>query len=222
MNDTSKASFLNLTSLEQTPVVETPFPYLVITDFIKPKYLPALIEAFPSFNGRGSIPAASVKAKPVFQQFIDELQGPELKQTIARKFAIDLENKPTMLTLRGYTNERDGHIHTDSKDKLMTLLLYINPNWDSETGKLRLLNSKNSLDDYAVEVSPLAGTCLIFKVTPNCWHGHKPFIGKRLSLQLNYVTDDTALSRHHNRHRLTAILKEKFPKLFGKKSNENY
>ena len=32
------------------------------------------------------------------------------------------------------------------------------------------------------------GTMLLFKVTDNCWHGHKSMVGPRHSLQLNYLS----------------------------------
>lgn len=216
-----EVSFINFDALKQIQVKQKPFPYLVIPNFIKSNYLSTLVQQFPEINHRGSIPATSVNAKPLFNEFLKELEGPELKQLIAEKFEIDLHNKPTMLTLRGYTTEKDGRIHTDSKSKLITVLIYMNETWNDEGGKLRLLNNQHSLDDYVEEVEPVAGTCIIFKVTPNCWHGHKPFDGKRLSLQLNYLTGDAALNKHLNHHRFTAWLKKWFPKFFPHQE-ENY
>ncbi len=207
---------INFTALQQIPIKEDPFPYLIIPNFIDAHHLSALVKDFPSITSRGSIPASSVKFSSLFRQLITELEGPTLRQIIAEKFAISLQNKPTMLTLRGFTTERDGFIHTDSKSKLITVLLYMNNNWESNEGKLRLLNSKDSLDDYFEEISPLAGSCLIFKVTANGWHGHKPFIGKRNSLQLNYLSGDAALTKHLNHHRLTAMFKRFFPRLIKK------
>lgn len=207
-------NFINYNALEQILVKKEPFPYLVVPQLLKPEFLSELVKNFPAIANRGSIPADSVQEPGIFKQFIDEMQGPALRALIAEKFAIDLNHKPTMLTLRGQTTERDGYIHTDSKSKLITVLVYMNETWDDEGGKLRLLKNKHSLEDYVEEVSPLAGTCIIFKVTPNCWHGHKPFIGKRLSMQLNYLAGDAALTKHLNHHRLTAWLKKRFPRVF--------
>jgi SM-20-related protein len=201
-------TLLNIPLLKQTPLKATPFPYLVIPNFIQPEYLPELVDSFPVMDNRGSIPVSSVSCKPIFKRLVNELEGMDLRHAIAEKFVIDLNRKPTLLTLRSHVNERDGHIHTDSKSKLITLLLYMNTSWDADTGILRLLNSPKSLDDYAEEISPLAGSCLIFKVTDNCWHGHKVYVGKRLSLQLNYVTGKPALTKHLNHHRFSAWLKQ--------------
>lgn len=207
-------NYINHAALEQSVLKNEPFPYLVVPQFLKLDGLPELVKNFPAIANRGSIPADSIEESAVFNEFIQEMQGPELRNWIAQKFSIDLTDKPTMLTLRGNTTERDGFIHTDSKSKLITVLVYMNETWDDQGGKLRILKNKRSLDDYVAEVSPLAGTCVMFKVTPNCWHGHKPFVGKRLSLQLNYLVGDAALTKHLNHHRLTAWLKKCFPRLF--------
>src|SRR5205085_10091883 len=111
------------------------------------------------------------------------------------------------LNVRGMTRKRDGRIHSDTKSKFVTLLLYLNPSWQPEAGRLRILNNDHDLEDYVVEIPPTFGACLIFKVTDNCWHGHKPFHGARRVLQLNYIRDEAALQRHQLRHNLTARLK---------------
>jgi SM-20-related protein len=201
-------NLLNLELLQATPIVEQPFPYLTLSNFINTSYLSELVDSFPAINHRGSFPAQSVQCQPLFKRLIQQLEGEPLREMIAEKFKINLSQKPTMLTLRGQVTERDGHIHTDSKDKLITLLLYMNLDWDSDTGKLRLLNSHDSLDNYVEEISPHAGSCLIFKVTDNCWHGHKIFTGKRLSLQLNYLNGKAALTKHLNHHKLTGFIKK--------------
>ncbi len=205
-----QAQLLNLNLLHHTPLKNFPYPYLTVTNFINPDHLAKLAESFPIVKSRGSIPASSVSCQPLFQKLINELEGEPLRQAIANKFTLDLDRKPTMLTLRGQVNERDGHIHTDSKSKLITLLLYMNPNWESDAGKLRVLKNNSSLDDFVEEVSPLAGSCIIFQVTDNCWHGHSLFVGKRLSLQLNYLSSKVALSKHLNHHRLSARIKSWF------------
>lgn len=214
-------SLINYIALEQGIVKTEPFPYMILPHFIKSEYLTALADHFPDINNRGSIPVSAVNPTPLFRQLVQELEGPVLRTAIANKFSLDLAEKPTMLTLRGNTTERDGAIHTDSKSKLITLLLYMNPAWDESGGKLRLLKNKYSLDDYVEEVSPHAGSCVIFKVTRNCWHGHKPFVGKRLSMQLNYLAGEAALAKHLNHHRFTAWLKKLFPRVFHH-NDENY
>ncbi len=212
-----KNTFIHYDALKEAKLQTTPFPYCVIPNFIRPEFVETLTEHFPKISHGGSIPASSVERHATFRPFIEELEGTILKNVIAEKFSLDLTNKPTMLTLRGMTRERDGVIHTDSKSKLITLLLYMNPTWESDGGKLRLLKNAHSLDDYVEEISPLAGSCVIFQVTRNGWHGHHPYVGKRLSLQLNYLASDAALHKHFNHHRFTAWLKRIF-----KRNQETY
>lgn len=200
-------SIIKLDALLGAPLHEDPFPYVIVDGFLGAEYANSIYQDFPLIKSRGSYPLQEVKCGNTFQRLVEELQSPALKSAIARKFQIDLANRSTMITVRGMASARDGRIHTDTKSKFLTMLLYLNPTWESAGGWLRILKNGKSLEDYVVEIPPTFGTCLLFKVTDNCWHGHKPFIGARKVLQLNYVTDEAALNRHLWRHRITAKLK---------------
>ena len=208
---------LNLDALKKAKLCLEPFPYLIVDNIIHPEVLDAVVASFPHIDKRGSFPLNSINCKGNFELLMQELQRPELKEIIGQRFEMDLKENPTMITVRGYTTERDGNIHVDSISKLITLLLYLNPNWQSPKGKLRLLYNKNDLEPFAAEVAPEAGRCLIFKVTRNCWHGHEVFVGERKSIQLNYVTNEEDRERHLKRHRFSAFLK----RLFSKKNEAN-
>ena len=95
---------------------------------------------------------------------MSELTGPALRHAIEEKFEIDLSGRPTMLTMRGKSDGKDGRIHTDSETKIITLLLYLNLTWDRPEGRLRLLHSPTDLENYAREVVPVAGTMLLTNV----------------------------------------------------------
>ena len=79
-----------------------------------------------------------------------------------------------------------------------------------ETADRLLLRSPDNLADYVVEVPPVEGTLLAFKVTPHSWHGHEPSEGERRVIQLNWVTDDAVVRHEQARHRLSARLKRLF------------
>jgi len=200
-------SIIRLEALRETPLNHDPFPFLVIENFLRPEFAAQVVKDFPAINSRGSFPLSEVNGGPTFQRLVNELDSAELKTAIAKKFDVNLDDRSTMITVRGQASSRDGRIHTDTKSKFLTMLLYLNPVWEAEGGWLRILKNGKSLDDYVAEIPPTFGTCLLFKVTDNCWHGHKPFKGTRKVLQLNYVTDDAALHRHLLRHSLTAKLK---------------
>jgi SM-20-related protein len=142
------------------------------------------------------------------------LEGAALKERVAAKFGLDLQDSQTMLTIRGRTREKDGQIHTDSAAKLVTILLYLNPastEWAGQDGCLRLLRSPTDLENYAVEVPPVDGTLLVFPNGPTTWHGHKSFVGRRYAIQLNYMANDSKARYELRRHRLSAVVKRLLP-----------
>jgi SM-20-related protein len=109
--------------------------------------------------------------------------------------------------VRGQVGSRDGYIHADSKTKLVTVLIYLNEEWEAAGGRLRLLRTPDNLDDMIAEVPPDSGTLLAFRVTPNSWHGHAPASGPRRVIQLNWVTDGDVVRREQARHSLSAKVK---------------
>ena len=92
-----------------------------------------------------------------------------------KKLGMDLKGRPTMVTARGVSAARDGQIHTDSRTKLVTVLIYMNNAWEAKTGRLRLLRGPDDLEDVIAEVPPDEGTLLIFRNEPNAWHGFHAF-----------------------------------------------
>jgi hypothetical protein len=139
-----------------------------------------------------------------------EMESPKLRDAIAAKLGLALDDAPTMLTVRLYCREKDGQIHTDSDAKRVTVLLYLNPEqeaFDKQEGCLRLLRGPDDLEDYAVEVPPTNGTLLIFPNGPTTWHGHRSYVGPRHSLQLNYMTNDGKARSELRRHKLSALVK---------------
>jgi len=202
-----QSAIINLDALRATPLNESPFPFVVVPQFVRAEYLPALAQDFPDIRSRGSFPLKQTTGGATFKRLTDELASDALRHAIEEKFALSLADRFTLITVRGMADKRDGRIHTDTKSKFLTLLLYLNPTWEAAGGQLRILKNGRDLNDYVCEIPPTFGTCLIFKVTENCWHGHKPFHGARRVLQLNYIRDEAALGRHQLRHNLTARLK---------------
>lgn len=132
------------------------------------------------------------------------MTGPALRRAVEEKFGLDLGNRPTMVTVRGRSDGKDGRIHTDSESKIITLLLYLNLAWECSEGRLRLLRGPDDIDDYAREVVPLAGTMLAFRRSARSFHGHRPHVGERRIVQLNWVTEPAVVRRELNRHRWSA------------------
>ena len=199
---------LNLELFRNTALITEPFPYLIVPGFITKTELTNIHQDYPAVPGPGSYPLDLFKCEKSFKDLITELEGPDFREAIAEKFDIDLENRPTMITVRGHSQERDGQIHTDTKSKIITVLLYMNPSWEQPGGQLRLLKNGNNIDDVITEIPPIEGTLLVFKVSPNSWHGHKPFVGDRRVLQLNYVIDENVIKKEIARHHFSAKVKK--------------
>lgn len=205
---------LDFQALRATPVATVPFAHLVIPNFVPPDTLRGVVADLPALAKRGSFPIGSVHLGARAQALVAEMEGPRLRAAIAEKFGLDLSDAPTMLTLRGWTDTKDGDIHCDSRAKRVTILLYLNPespDWAEHVGCLRLLRGPDDLEDYAVEVPPVNGTMLIFPNGPNTWHGHRRFTGRRYTIQLNYMTTDSKARSELRRHRVSAFLKRLAP-----------
>lgn len=165
-----------------------------------------LVKDFPDIDSGGSFPSDNLKEGDI-KKLIEELEGDEFKDILENKLGVDLKDAEVITTLRGFSRFKDGKIHTDSQSKIVTVLLYLNKNWDNKIGNLRLLKKNNDLDNYFKEISSEYGNLIAFKVTDNCWHGFMPFEGKRLSIQLNYIYPKS-LKMHKIRHKLSASFKK--------------
>lgn len=201
-------SLINLQALEQATPKTEPFPYFVIDRALAPEAVQEIIADFPNINQGGSFNLDDTQSGEQFQRLIEHLDTEEFRQVIGEKFDVNLAGLPMMITLRGFSRKKDGRIHTDSKTKLVTILIYLNEDWSAETGRLRILRNGTDMDDYVEEVVPGPGTLLAFKVTDNCWHGYPSFEGKRQSIQINFLTGDGANKKHQFFHGLSAKLKK--------------
>jgi hypothetical protein len=199
---------LDLARFEATPLVTDPFPHLIVPGFLLADARDAVQQDYPEIDRPGSFPTSELAFGPAFAALLAEMQGPPMREAFARKFNIDLAGRPTMVTVRGRAQAKDGRIHTDSKTKIITVLLYMNGAWEAPGGRLRLLRSGESLDVPVAEVPPDEGTLVAFLVTPHSWHGHAQFVGPRRVIQLNWVTDEEVVRHEQARHRFTARMKK--------------
>ncbi len=199
---------LNIDKLRTARIETEPYMYTIIPGFLSPDSVSCINATYPKIEKGGSYPIESLDANMAIKEVIDELDGPEFEQVIAERFGVSLEGRPKMYSLRGYTRVKDGQIHTDSRDKIITVLLYLNENWQQPGGRLRILKNGHNVDDYVAEVAPDNGTLLVFKRSDNSWHGHHPFDGPRRSLQMNWMTSEGSKGFHAIRHKISAAVKK--------------
>ena len=199
---------LNFELIKQAEINSEYYPFFTIQDvFLNQEDHKKIAKDFPTINKGGSFPSNSLSFGESIQSLIDCLEGDQMRSILENKFQVDLKGKPVVSTFRGYSRIKDGKIHSDSKTKIITVLLYLNENWDESNGLLRMLKDKNDIDNYITEIPASMGSMVAFKVTNNCWHGFIPFEGKRCSIQLNYLYKE-ALSQHKIRHKLSSFFKK--------------
>ena len=201
------AQILDLAALKATALARDPYEYLIVPGFLKRDALDAINADYPQIDKPGSFPADTLEYGPGFAALLRDLTGPESTAAFSDKFGIDLSPYPTTVTVRGMCQKKDGRIHTDSKSKIITVLVYMNPAWEEAGGQLRVLRGADDLENYAAEVPPVEGTLLAFRRSESSFHGHKPFIGRRRVVQLNWVRDEGVAWRESARHRVSAWFK---------------
>ncbi|NIJ40952.1 hypothetical protein FHS78_001233 [Parvibaculum indicum] len=202
---------IDIDALRATPLKTDPYDYLVVPGFVSGEALTQVIADFPDIQSTGSIPPSELDIHGRFDALLEEMKGPAFQKAIEEKFDLDLSSRPTMFTVRGHCARNNGKIHTDTESKIITVLLYLNEEWEAGGGRLRVLRSGTDLNDAAEEVSPNGGTLLVFRRSDNSWHGHEPFEGQRRAIQMNWVRDEAVVEHEQRRHRFTAFLKKLNP-----------
>lgn len=202
---------LDVDAIRKAEVHNEPYTYFLGSDFLKRSVVDPLRNSFPPITKPGFLTIDEVELQEPFKTLIDELEGPELTAELSKKFGIDLSPYPRLTTIRKVSQLKDGGIHTDGKSKVMTLLVYMNDDWDSDgTGRLRVLYNGTDFEPYAAEVPPTMGTVFAFLRGDHSWHGHLPFAGERRVVQVAWVQDAKELERKKKRNRTAQFFKSIF------------
>ncbi|MFQ3323215.1 MAG: SM-20-related protein [Pseudomonadales bacterium] len=123
---------LDLNAFNQTPLKREPYPYMVVKNSLKAESIAQLLQDFPVLEYAGSILVKNVNYGSGVADLLKDLDSDELRQTIANKFDLSLAGYPTMTTVCGVMRGKDGRIHTDSKTKVITALIYFNNEWEDD------------------------------------------------------------------------------------------
>lgn len=205
---------LNWDAIKDSEVCHLPYPHFVVKDAILPSNKQTINASFPDFKFPGLVPPCALNFNDTFADLLKVLDSQQLRDVIRDKLGVDLTGKPTLMTVRGRARQRDGRIHVDTPDKMVTILLYLNEQWPHDAGKIRVLNKGDDINDYIKEVPPLLGNMFVFKVTDNCWHGHLPLCASRRAIMVNYMSSQEAYDKHHKKHVRSARFK-KLKQLIG-------
>ena len=169
----------------------SPFPHIVIEDFLDPEVLKTVISEFPSSRDKRyfdrdqerykfqfaphEIPSGHIRNlfaelnSEAFLGFLEEMTGIE-----------GLISDPYFEGGGLHETKRGGHlgVHADFNihgrlkvERRINLLIYLNENWDSEFGgQLELWDT--AMKGCAVKVEPLFGRAVLFNTNLDSFHGH--------------------------------------------------
>ena len=204
-----------------------PFRFLLAQEQLPTNAAEALREDFPKYAGAGFFPYEEKDCGPSINRLIGDLTDPAVASAVGARLGIDnLGQYPTLVTLCRALNKRHGTIHTDSRSKVATALLYLNESWpDTSDGCFRFLNRVDAIDDLAApEVKPLYGNFVVFKRADNSFHGHLPYEGERRVIQVAWLTSEEEKLRKTQRGKLSRLFKKLLGRLdrkLGAKRDKN-
>ena len=213
----SSQRLLTPARLEQadTVVQAAPFPFLIARRQLPEDAAEELARDFPRYPSAGFFPHESADCGPAINRLVGELTSRAFADAIGERLGVpNLGELPSLVTICRSLNKRHGTIHTDSRSKVVTALLYLNESWpDISEGCLRFLNHIDDIDDLVVpEVRPLYGNLVAFRRADNSFHGHLPHEGERRVIQVAWLTSEDEKLRKTQRGKLSRL----FKKLFGR------
>ena len=198
-----------------TMVQQDPFPFMVAHGQLPDDARGDLERDFPRYASAGFFPYDPGECGPSVNALINDMTSPAFARVIGQRLGIDnLDQFPTLVTLCRLLNKRHGTIHTDSKSKVATALIYLNPQWpDTSDGCLRFLRKIDDIDSTVTpELAPLYGEFAVFKRCENSFHGHLPYEGERRVIQVAWLTSEEEKLRKTKRGKFSRA----FKKLFGR------
>ncbi len=188
----------------------TPFPFVLINDVLDPARSAQVRADFPRYRGAGFFPHSRADCGPAVNTLIEDLTAPEFADRLGEHLDVErLSQYPVLVTLCRALNRRHGTIHTDSRSKIATALVYLSEDWpETSDGCLRFLANDHDIDAIvAPELRPVYGALAAFKRTDNSFHGHLPFEGERPVIQIAWVVDEAARDRKSRRGRTSRVIK---------------
>lgn len=197
-----------------TTVQSEPFPFLVAHGQLPREAYPDLDRDFPRYASAGFFPYDAADCGSSVNTLVENLTSRAFASVIGARLGIaELADYPTLVTLCRLLNRRHGTIHTDSRSKVATALVYLNPRWpDTSEGCLRFLSKIDDIDSLvAPELTPLYGEVAAFKRCDNSFHGHLPYEGERRVIQVAWLVNEREKQRKTRRGRFSRA----FKKLFG-------
>ncbi len=208
-------------------IFHQPFSFLIADGMLRADAMPELQRDFPLYPEAGFFPHQIEDCGPSVNALIAEIVAPEFSDALGERLGVaDMSKLPALVTLCSRLNRRHGTIHTDSKSKVLTALVYLNTAWPhGSPGSLRLLTRVDDIQALVVpEVLPVYGNLVAFKRSENSFHGHLPHEGERMVVQVAWLTSEKELRRKQKRGRFTHWFKRllgSLDKRYGANRDDN-
>ncbi len=209
-------ALVNLEALDRAEVKHDPFDYLMTTDAIALEDTDRVIADYPNVPTAGNYRPDELDYGPHFDALLTDIRSQEFADHIGAKFGVKLDASAQTITIRDRAELSDGDIHTDHWTKVVTALFYFNPDWDHEGGRLRLLRSKDDIENYADEVIPTSGTLIAFKRSSKSFHGHRRHVGERRMVQVSWNRSGGLAGFAQSASRFMTRTTKRLQRAFGK------
>jgi SM-20-related protein len=198
-------------ALAAARVTQWPFRHVVGDGALAPADKGALFADFPAPRKPGFFEVETLQFGETFGQLLQDLRSDTLAEVLEERLDCPLRGKPRIIVARKWSAPKDGRPHTDGRDKLATLLVYLNEEWSASAGQLRMLESPAVDGPGSPPIPPVFGSFVAFARSDNSWHGHPPFKGERRVVQTTWLVDDDALARKTKRHHRGQLVKSLLP-----------
>jgi hypothetical protein len=204
-------SVIDLDVVRSAKMSTEPYDHLWASNFLREEVIEDLRRTFPKLRKPGYLTVDDAELKGRFKTLIEEMEGPDLTEALSQKFGMNLHAFPRLTTIMAQSQAKYGDIHTDGPSKVMTMLVYMNDDWDEDQGgRLRVLYDGKNYEPYALEVPPVMGQTFAFLRSDHSWHGHKPFTGARKVVQVAWIRDQVELDRKKKRNAMAQMFKSIF------------
>src|ERR1700722_12474199 len=101
---------INLAAFQDAPLTREPFAYAMVPRFVRAEAMGAINADYPLVAHAGSFPLPTLEYGPAFAECMAAIQGPEFTKAVETKLGVDLKGRPSMVTARGVSEAREGHI----------------------------------------------------------------------------------------------------------------
>lgn len=183
----------NLERLRADYQAASPYPHIVIDDFLEPGVVEAAVAEFPPLNHEQWTNYIHVNERkfshtdpdtwgPTLQSILEELNSSRFVEFVGNLLGVDdliadpsLEGGGLHQSVRGgFLNihaDFTVHPHHRNWQRRANIILYLNEDWQPEYGGDIELWSTD-MKECVRKVSPIANRALIFTTDPTSFHGH--------------------------------------------------